>query len=211
MRAAEFIIFFDQQGVEVALGRHFVAQLHGIRAGFRRCARFQLGQFRLYIFTFLERGLAAEGGRLDHMLAIVDVHQLEAPSDDAAVAEQALDLARVRARGDVKVFRPAAHQEIAHAAAHEVGIKAGPRKARHNAQGIGIERRLVDRVGGDNPRGGRLRVLVGTHAGSGFEPNNLQGANVQRYSHLASAPLSPHPWASILSALHERHGKASSS
>jgi len=43
------------------------------------------------------------------------------PADDPAVAEELLDLARVRRRPDVEVLRLPTEQEVADAAADEVG------------------------------------------------------------------------------------------
>jgi hypothetical protein len=64
--------------------------------------------------------LAAERRHFDDHVLKDDVHQAEAAADDAAVAEEAADLARMRVRGDVEVLRLPAHQQIAHAAAAQV-------------------------------------------------------------------------------------------
>ncbi len=63
----------------------------------------------------------AERGRLDHLLAEADVREAEPAPDEEAVAERALHLVRLRARADVEVLRLAPQQEVAHAAAHEIG------------------------------------------------------------------------------------------
>jgi hypothetical protein len=42
-------------------------------------------------------------------------------ADDPAVAKQPLDLIRVRGGADIKILRPTAEEEVAHAAADEVG------------------------------------------------------------------------------------------
>ena len=69
----------------------------------------------------VRRDLPPERGHLDRFRAELDVGESEPPSDDPAVAEQLLDLVRVRRRADVEVLGPAAEQQVAHAAADEVG------------------------------------------------------------------------------------------
>ena len=51
----------------------------------------------------------------------LDVRQTKPPADDPAVPEQLLDLIRMRRGADVEILRPAADEQIAHAAADEVG------------------------------------------------------------------------------------------
>lgn len=53
------------------------------------------------------------------------VRQAEAPADQAAVAEQLAHLLRRGVGGDVEVFRLFAEQQIAHAAADQIGFVAG--------------------------------------------------------------------------------------
>ena len=65
--------------------------------------------------------LTPEGRDLDRLRAESDVRQAETPADDPAVPEQPLDLVRMRRGADVEVLRPAAEQQIAHAATDEVG------------------------------------------------------------------------------------------
>ena len=65
--------------------------------------------------------LPPERRDLDGLRAEPHVRQPEAPADDPAVAEQPLDLVRMRRGADVEVFRPAAEQQVAHAAAHQIG------------------------------------------------------------------------------------------
>ena len=64
--------------------------------------------------------LPAERRDLDRLRAELDVREPEAPPDDPAVAEQLLDLVRMRRGADVEVLRPAAEQQVADAAADEV-------------------------------------------------------------------------------------------
>ena len=65
--------------------------------------------------------LPAERRDLDGLGAELDVGEAEAPADDPAVAEQLLDLVRMRRRADVEVLRPAVEQQVADAAADQVG------------------------------------------------------------------------------------------
>ena len=53
-------------------------------------------------------------------------------ADDPAVAEQLLDLIRVRGGADVEVLRPSAEQEIAHAPADEIrDVVVLPKSVQH--------------------------------------------------------------------------------
>jgi hypothetical protein len=83
------------------------------------------GLARVARLVRLER---AEGRDLDDLAVVeVDVGQPEPPADDPAVAEEALDLPRGRRRPDVEVLRAPVEQQIANAAADQVGgvIEAG--------------------------------------------------------------------------------------
>ena len=75
---------------------------------------------RLTLRLFFLGDLPPEGGDLDHFRAEPDVRQAEPPPDDETVPEEFLDLARVRARADVEVFRPTSENQVADAAADEV-------------------------------------------------------------------------------------------
>ncbi len=94
-------------------------------------------------------GLAPERGGLDDVVAVGDVREAEAASDDARVAEQAPDLARVRARRDVEVLRDATDEQVADAAADEVGFEAVALEARDDAQRVLVEPALGDGLGRD--------------------------------------------------------------
>src|SRR3546814_10464172 len=61
--------------------------------------------------------LGAEGGDLDDLAAEHHVRQAETAADQAAVAEQVLDLFRRGAGGDVEVLGMAADHRVAHGAA----------------------------------------------------------------------------------------------
>ena len=69
----------------------------------------------------LGRHLPAERRDLDGLRAETHVGETEAPADDPAVPEQPLDLVRMRRGADVEVLRPPAEQQVADAAADEIG------------------------------------------------------------------------------------------
>ncbi len=94
-------------------------------ARFRRVARrgamrIRRGHAVLHDF-FARLELTPEGRDLDDLGAELDVGEPEAAADDPAVPEQLLDLVRMRRRADVEVLGPAPEQEVAHAAADQVG------------------------------------------------------------------------------------------
>ena len=92
-----------------------------------------------------------EGGHLDDLaVAEVDVGQPEAPADEPAVAEDGPHLARVGVGGEVEVLGRGVEQQVADAAAHEVGLVA------HGAEPVDdAQRVLVEPVDRD------LRLVVG--------------------------------------------------
>ena len=65
--------------------------------------------------------VAAERRHLDRLGAEAHVRQAKPAADDPAVPEQLLDLIRVRVGADVEVLRPPLQQQVADAAADEVG------------------------------------------------------------------------------------------
>ena len=65
--------------------------------------------------------IPTERRRLDDLLAEAHVRQTEAAADEEAVAERPLHLVRGRVRADIEILRRAAQQQIAHAAADEIG------------------------------------------------------------------------------------------
>ena len=95
---------------------------------------------------FLSSQLAAEGGDLDGLGAEPDVREPEAPADDPAVPEQPLDLVRMRGRADVEVLRPAAEQQVADAAADEVGDVVVLVEPVENLQRVRVDLFAGDRV-----------------------------------------------------------------
>src|SRR5690606_34299840 len=76
---------------------------------------------RVLVVRIVQR---AERGYLDDLAAETHVYQPEAPADQPAVAEQGLDFLRQRVGGDVEVLGFAAEQQVAHAAADQVGLVA---------------------------------------------------------------------------------------
>jgi len=67
----------------------------------------------------------AERGDFDDLVVKVDVGETEAPSDQAAVAEYFADFFGRGVGGDVKIFRVASDEQVAHAAAGEVSEVTG--------------------------------------------------------------------------------------
>src|SRR5690606_18036322 len=83
--------------------------------------------------------VGAEGGDLDELPAgKVDVRQTEAPTDEAAVAEDVANLFRVGAGGDVVVLGRRVAQQVAHAAADEIGDVPVPAQAGHDLQRLDL-------------------------------------------------------------------------
>ena len=69
------------------------------------------------------------------------VHQAEAPADDERAAEERLDLLRARVGGDVEILGLDAEQQVAHRAAHHVGLESRLRAARaHTLAAAGLRR-----------------------------------------------------------------------
>ena len=67
----------------------------------------------------------AEGGDLDGLPADAHVREPEPASDEPAAPEEIAHGVRRRGGGDVEILRPEAQQQIAHAAADQVGAVAG--------------------------------------------------------------------------------------
>ena len=68
--------------------------------------------------------MTAESGHFDGFHAHVDVHDLEATTDDARAPKTMPDLFRRRIGGDVEVFRHQTSQQVAHGTADDVGLIA---------------------------------------------------------------------------------------
>ena len=97
-----------------------------------RLAHVRFGMKAIEVATFRRQLTAAE---------------LAAP-EDPAVPKQPLHLVGVRAGADVEVFRAAAKQQIAHAAAHEIRRIVILVETIENLQRIGIDKFAGDRVFG---------------------------------------------------------------
>ncbi len=111
--------------------------------------------------------VGAEGGDLDHLVlapaAVDHVHDAKAPADDEGAPEQTLDLLGRGAGGDVEVLGPQAQQQVAHAAADEVGLEAGLLERVHH-----VQRALVHQLGVDVVHAGRhVFALAETRARAG--------------------------------------------
>ena len=129
---------------------------HASTSGCPRCGFFGRGQFR-------GRQLPAERRDLDGLGAEADVREPEPPADDPAVLEQPLDLVRVRVGADVEVLRPAAEQQVADAAADEVGDVVVLVEPVENLQRVRIDLFAGDRVLGarhDHRNGHRERIVT---------------------------------------------------
>ena len=90
----------------------------------------------------------------------------EAPADDAAVAEERAHVLGAGARRDVEVLGLAAEEEVAHAAADEVGLVAAALEAPDDLGGVGVDAVLVeDDVVADEARAGvALELVAGAEA-----------------------------------------------
>src|SRR6185503_14764040 len=112
---AERILFRRAEGVvamEQPIGLARLGFVHRDAVG---------GRLRVERRELLGGHLPSERGDLDRRGPEPDVGETEPASDDPAVPEQALDLVRMRRGADVEVLRPALQQQVADAAADEVG------------------------------------------------------------------------------------------
>ena len=84
------------------------------------------------------------------------VRQPEPPADDPAVAKELLDLVRMRGRTDVEVLGTPAEQEVADAAADEIGNVVALAQAIEDLERVGINVAARERVlvAWDDPRVG---------------------------------------------------------
>ena len=95
---------------------------------------------RHHFGRFVPGAHRAERGHLDDLAAEEHVREPEAPADEPAVAEGALDLLRQRAGRDVEVLRGNPEQQVAHAATDEESLVTGFAQAVQHAQRIGRDR-----------------------------------------------------------------------
>src|SRR5581483_10237771 len=114
----------------------------------RRAERVVIRDQEIFVL-FIRRAslrLAPEGRDLDDLILKDDVHQPEAPADDAAVAEETADVARMRIRRDVEVLRLPVHQQIAHAASAQIRAIAAAMQPVENLQNVFRNAAARDRV-----------------------------------------------------------------
>ena len=83
--------------------------------------------------------VGAEGGDFDDLAAEVDVGEPEAASDEPAVGEDLLELLGGGVGGDVEVLGDEPEEQVAHAAAREVGDVAFAAQAVEHLEGVGID------------------------------------------------------------------------
>ena len=67
---------------------------------------------------------AAESGDFHRFLAVIDVHDLEAASDDMGAAKKGTHLLGMGVGGDVEVFGRARQEQVTHRATHHVRLMA---------------------------------------------------------------------------------------
>ena len=109
--------------------------------------RRRIGRGHAVLHDFLAgRDLAAERRDLDHLLPELDVRETEPPADDPAVPEELLDLIGMRRGADVEVLRAAAEQQIADAAADQIGDVLVLPQAVEHLQRVRIDVAAGDRV-----------------------------------------------------------------
>ena len=94
------------------------------------------------------RELAAERGDFDDLGSELDVRQTEAASDNPAVAKEALDLRRVRRGADVEVLRPSPEQQVADAAADQIGGVSALVETIEDFESVWVDGAAGDRVFG---------------------------------------------------------------
>ena len=82
---------------------------------------------------------APEGRGLDDVVVEADVRQPEPAADQEAVLEDLLDLAGRGVCADVEILGRALEDEVAHAAAHEIGGEALAPQSVQNLQGVRVD------------------------------------------------------------------------
>ena len=138
--AAERVLFRRAEGVvavEQPIGLARLGLVHRDAVG---------GRLRVERRELLGGHLPSERGDLDRLGPEPDVGETEPAADDPAVPEQPLDLVRMRRRADVEVLRPAAEQQVADAAADEVGDVVVLVQPVQHLQRVGVDLLARDRV-----------------------------------------------------------------
>ncbi len=110
---------------------------------------------------FTGRELAAKCRDFDHLGAELHVRETKSAADDPAVPKEFLDLIRMGRRADVEILGVASEQQVANAAADEIGDVVGLPKAIQHLEGIGVDVAARDGVIGsrNDPRFGHCRAL----------------------------------------------------
>jgi hypothetical protein len=117
--------------------------------------------------------VGAEGRDFDDLAVLeVDVCETKAPSDDSAIAKEALDLSGRGRRSQVEIFGATVEQQIAHAPANQIRAVIEARQPLNDLDRIGVEvpagdrpmhhgGPAVDRRGISLCRSGLARISVG--------------------------------------------------
>ena len=125
---------------EVAAARVLLGRAEDVVPADQQVAALGLGAVAAaFLFLHLAR-VGAERGRLDDLRSEEDVREAEAAPDDAAVLEEAPDVVGRRAGDDVEVLGLAAEQQVADAAADQVGGVIVAAQALDDFGGVGIYR-----------------------------------------------------------------------
>ena len=94
--------------------------------------------------------VSTEGGHLDHLMfaatAIHHMNDAKASPNDEGTAKTGFHLFGCGVGGDIKVFGLQAHQQIAHRAAHDIGLKATLLQGTHHVHGTLIHQGMVNAV-----------------------------------------------------------------
>ena len=89
--------------------------------------------------------IGAESGDFDQLAALeIDVRQPESPANQAAIAEDGPDLARVGGGGHVEVLGLLPKQKVSHAPADQIGLMAMLTQTSDYFQSVGVQERWRD-------------------------------------------------------------------
>ena len=112
---------------------------------------------------------AAESRHFDDLAAHPNMDDAKTPPDDARPRQHGAHVFRRGFGGDIEILRRAPDEQVAHAAAHQVGIEPGGAQFLHHRQGVRGHPRPVDAVIGDPMRQATstLRRRGGLYANAG--------------------------------------------
>ena len=190
-------VFFHRAPDVVA--QHAAGGVHGMV----HACQFTLAGFLVACHLF-GRGVVevgAEGGDLDHLVftppAVHHVHDAKAPPDDEGTAEQAFDLFWRGVGGHVEVFGAQTHQQVAHRAAHDVGLETCLLERAHHVGCPPVHQLGVDamHIGADLFAFAERRLLAATGTARGlaqqlvdeFFDHGLKISNMRQPRSCASA------------------------